>query len=129
MNVQRFLAPTSREAMAKARSVFGDSAVILSSRSTGAGFEVVATAEENLDQIAAQHLLGPDVEDLDYAIGVSCNAGEVGAVENGVLQGPGFDDGLFQPNFSDTLLRCVTKVERQVWIHEVVWRSVVQGRN
>jgi len=54
MNVQRFLAPTSREAMAKARSVFGDSAVILSSRSTGAGFEVVATAEENLDQLATQ---------------------------------------------------------------------------
>lgn len=54
MNVQRFLAPTSREAMAKARSVFGDSAVILSSRSTGGGFEVVATAEENLDQIAGQ---------------------------------------------------------------------------
>ncbi len=54
MNVQRFLAPTSREAMAKARSVFGDSAVILSSRSTGAGFEVVATAEENLDQLAGQ---------------------------------------------------------------------------
>jgi len=54
MNVQRFLAPTSREAMAKARSVFGDSAVILSSRSTGGGFEVVATAEENLDQLADQ---------------------------------------------------------------------------
>ena len=54
MNVQRFLAPTSREAMAKARSVFGDSAVILSSRSTGGGFEVVATAEENLDQLATQ---------------------------------------------------------------------------
>ena len=54
MNVQRFVAPTSREAMAKARSVFGDSAVILSSRSTGGGFEVVATAEENLDQLATQ---------------------------------------------------------------------------
>jgi len=54
MNVQRFLAPTSREAMAKARSVFGDSAVILSSRSTGGGFEVVATAEENLDHLAGQ---------------------------------------------------------------------------
>jgi flagellar biosynthesis protein FlhF len=40
--------------MAKARSVFGDSAVILSSRSTGGGFEVVATAEENLDQLATQ---------------------------------------------------------------------------
>lgn len=52
MNVQRFLAATSREAMAKVRNVFGDSAVILSSRSTDAGFEVVATAEENLDQMA-----------------------------------------------------------------------------
>ena len=52
MNVQRFLAPTSREAMAKARSVFGDSAVILSSRSTGGGFEVVATAEEHLATLA-----------------------------------------------------------------------------
>lgn len=54
MNVQRFTAPTSREAMAKARMVFGDSAVILSSRSTGNGFEVVATAEENLDTLAGQ---------------------------------------------------------------------------
>ncbi|MDP3522561.1 MAG: flagellar biosynthesis protein FlhF [Hydrogenophaga sp.] len=52
MNVQRFLAPTSREAMAKVRNVFGDSAVILSSRSTDGGFEVVATAEENLDQLS-----------------------------------------------------------------------------
>jgi flagellar biosynthesis protein FlhF len=52
MNVQRFTAPTSREAMAKARMVFGDSAVILSSRNTEHGFEVVATAEENLDALA-----------------------------------------------------------------------------
>ncbi len=34
MNIQRFTAPTSREAMAKARNAFGDSAVILSTRST-----------------------------------------------------------------------------------------------
>jgi len=52
MNVQRFFAPTSREAMAKARQAFGDSAVILSSRSTDNGFEVVATAEENLESLA-----------------------------------------------------------------------------
>ncbi len=48
MNIQRFQAPTSREAMAKARAAFGDSAVILSSRATAGGFEVVATTEENL---------------------------------------------------------------------------------
>lgn len=48
MNIQRFTASTSREAMAKARNVFGDSAVILSTRSTDSGFEVMAAAEESL---------------------------------------------------------------------------------
>jgi len=52
MNIQRFTAPTSREAMAKARNAFGDSAVILSSRSTEDGFEVMAAAEESLAQMA-----------------------------------------------------------------------------
>jgi flagellar biosynthesis protein FlhF len=53
MNIQRFLGPTSREAMAKARAAFGDSAVILSSRATAGGFEVVATTEENLSALPA----------------------------------------------------------------------------
>lgn len=52
MNVQRFLAATSREAMAQAREAIGDSAVILSSRTTEHGFEVLATAEENLSSLA-----------------------------------------------------------------------------
>jgi flagellar biosynthesis protein FlhF len=52
MNIQRFTASTSREAMAKARNAFGDSAVILSSRSTEDGFEVMAAAEESLAQVA-----------------------------------------------------------------------------
>ncbi|MGB4061879.1 MAG: flagellar biosynthesis protein FlhF, partial [Burkholderiaceae bacterium] len=51
MNIQRFLAATSREAMSKARAAFGDSAVILSSRATTGGFEVVATSEENLGSL------------------------------------------------------------------------------
>ncbi|MEY2685430.1 MAG: hypothetical protein RJA09_2574 [Pseudomonadota bacterium] len=53
MNVQRFLAATSREAMAQAREAIGDSAVILSSRTTEHGFEVLATAEENLSTLAS----------------------------------------------------------------------------
>lgn len=52
MNIQRFTAPTSREAMAKARHAFGDSAVILSSRATDDGFEVMAAAEESLAPVA-----------------------------------------------------------------------------
>lgn len=57
MNAQRFIAPNSREAMAQAKAFFGDSAVILSSRSTDQGFEVVATAEEHLTNLAAQPAL------------------------------------------------------------------------
>lgn len=52
MNIQRFTAPTSREAMSKVRNAFGDSAVILSTRSTAEGFEVMAAAEESLASLA-----------------------------------------------------------------------------
>ncbi len=54
MNIQRFTAPTSREALAKARMAFGDGTLILSNRPTENGVEVVATAEDSLaalDQI------------------------------------------------------------------------------
>ena len=48
MNIQRFTASTSREALAKARAVFGDSTLILSNRQTESGVEVMATAEDTL---------------------------------------------------------------------------------
>lgn len=54
MNIQRFTAPTSREALAKARAVFGDDTLILSNRQTDTGVEVVATAEDALDTINAR---------------------------------------------------------------------------
>ena len=48
MNIQRFTASTSREALAKARLAFGDETLILSNRSTASGVEVLATAENTL---------------------------------------------------------------------------------
>ncbi|WNO04910.1 flagellar biosynthesis protein FlhF [Rhodoferax mekongensis] len=48
MNVQRFTAATSREALAKARQAFGEGTLILSNRPTANGVEVVATAEDSL---------------------------------------------------------------------------------
>lgn len=48
MNIQRFTAATSREALAKARQAFGDGTLILSNRPTEHGVEVVATAEDTL---------------------------------------------------------------------------------
>ena len=48
MNIKRFHAATSREALAKARMAFGDGTLILSNRTTANGVEVVATAEDTL---------------------------------------------------------------------------------
>ena len=59
MNIQRFTAPTSREAMAKARMAFGDSAVILSTRSTSEGFEVMVAAEESLASLSSSGNAAP----------------------------------------------------------------------
>jgi flagellar biosynthesis protein FlhF len=66
MNIQRFTAPTSREAMNKARRTFGDSAVILSTRSTGEGFEVTVAAEESLASLA-EHAAAPVVAAAERA--------------------------------------------------------------
>jgi len=52
MNIKRFTAPTSREALAKARMAFGDGTLILSNRPTANGVEVVATAEDTLSPTA-----------------------------------------------------------------------------
>ena len=51
MNIQRFHAATSREALAKARAVFGEGTLILSNRPTPHGVEVVATAEDALSSL------------------------------------------------------------------------------
>lgn len=53
MNIKRFYAPTAREALAKARMIFGDSTLILSNRQTPDGVEVMATAEETLKDMDA----------------------------------------------------------------------------
>ncbi|WP_326541673.1 flagellar biosynthesis protein FlhF [Pseudorhodoferax sp.] len=48
MNIQRFTAATSREALAKARMAFGEGTLILSNRQTATGVEVMATAEDTV---------------------------------------------------------------------------------
>lgn len=51
MNIQRFHAATSREALAKARMTFGDGTLILSNRPTATGVEVVATTEDSIEAL------------------------------------------------------------------------------
>ena len=55
MNIKRFHAATSREALAKARMAFGEGTLILSNRPTANGVEVVATAEDALGSIDQAH--------------------------------------------------------------------------
>ena len=56
MNIQRFTAPTSREALAKARLTFGENTLILSNRPTDQGVEVVAAAEDTLASLDRGHM-------------------------------------------------------------------------
>jgi flagellar biosynthesis protein FlhF len=53
MNIQRFHAPTAREALALARAAFGDATLILSNRQTSTGVEVMASTEEALSPLGA----------------------------------------------------------------------------
>ena len=50
---------------------------------------------DHLGGRVAEHALGPDVEDLNDALLVGGDAREVGAVENGVLQGACLEQRLF----------------------------------
>src|SRR5450830_111685 len=57
MNIKRFHAATSREALAKARMAFGEGTLILSNRPTANGVEVMATGEDALSALE-QHTEG-----------------------------------------------------------------------
>ena len=59
MNIQRFTASTSREALEQARAVFGESTLILSNRPTANGVEVMATAENALDNLDKGNTTSP----------------------------------------------------------------------
>jgi flagellar biosynthesis protein FlhF len=54
MNVQRFAARTSHEAMARVRHAFGDDAVVLNTRPCAEGVEIVAMASNDLSTLARQ---------------------------------------------------------------------------
>ncbi len=51
MNVKRFTARTSREALALVRQAFGEDAVVMSTRPCADGVEVLAMAPESLQQL------------------------------------------------------------------------------
>ena len=53
----------------------------------------------------AQHALRADVEQLDDTLLVGCDAREVGAVEDGVLERPRLDQGLFASDLGDHFRR------------------------
>lgn len=53
MNVKKFTAPSSREALRKVREALGPDAVILSNRATDNGVEVLALANDDISSLAA----------------------------------------------------------------------------
>ncbi len=74
-----------------------------------ANFSSIATDASGVIQIfnvGAERMLGyaaADVEDLDDALGVGGDTGEVGAVEDCVLQGAGLEQRFLAPEFHNAL--------------------------
>ncbi|MEH0166164.1 flagellar biosynthesis protein FlhF [Paucibacter sp. JuS9] len=62
MNVKRFTARTSREALSLVRQAFGDDAVVLSNKPCAAGVEVLAMAPEGMAQIEKAAASAPRAE-------------------------------------------------------------------
>ncbi len=62
MNVKRFTARTSREALALVRQAFGDDAVVLSNKPCAGGVEVLAMAPEGMNQIERVAATAPRAE-------------------------------------------------------------------
>ncbi len=86
----------------------GDGGAVLDAEGGGAGDEFELVGEvgggdlvDDFGGGVAEHAFGADVEDLDDAVGVGGNGGEVGAAEDGALQGAGLQEGLVRP---DTLV-------------------------
>ena len=67
MNIQRFYAPTARDALAKARMAFGDGTLILSNRPTANGVEVMATAEDSLAALEQTDAFSKRAKDQELA--------------------------------------------------------------
>lgn len=61
MNVKRFTARSSREAMALVRQAFGDDAVVLSNKPCREGVEVLAMAPEGMSQIEKVAATAPKI--------------------------------------------------------------------
>ena len=61
MNVKRFTARTSRDAFALVRQAFGEDAVVLSTKPSAEGVEVLAMAPESMDQIERVAEAAPQV--------------------------------------------------------------------
>jgi hypothetical protein len=61
--------------------------------------------------------LGADVEHPDFALRVSDDAREIGAVENRALQGSPLEQGFFAPDFGDALLHAGVAVANSFLLH------------
>jgi flagellar biosynthesis protein FlhF len=93
MNVKRFSARTSREALALVRQAFGDDAVVMSTRPCAEGVEVLAMAPESVLQLER---VGVAAEPARAAPPVAAREKALPAARPGERVGPGLDAGVEQ---------------------------------
>ncbi|MDM4764523.1 flagellar biosynthesis protein FlhF [Pelomonas sp. SE-A7] len=92
MNVKRFTARTSREALTLVRQAFGDEAVVLSNKPCAGGVEVLAMAPEGMDQIERAAASAPRAEPRSPSR-VQARPAETGGLRARSRVEPGFAGG------------------------------------
>ena len=85
MNVNRFTARTSREALALVRQAFGDDAVVLSTKPCAEGVEVLAMASDGMRHIEQMQASAPKAASVRPLLRRSANAT---AVQPDAARGP-----------------------------------------
>lgn len=118
MNIQRFIAQSSREALAKARRQFGENAVILSTRQTDDGFEVMATSEAGLAAIVPAARAAQQGGDREAAA-ASRPAQPAAAVKAVPPGGPAVDDSVD----GDTQALAMSTLSFQEYVRERMLRK------
>jgi flagellar biosynthesis protein FlhF len=103
MNVKRFTARTSRDALALVRQAFGDDAVVMSTRPCAEGVEVLAMAPESVQQLERVGVptepLRPQaniVQPRETALPAPAAPVARAAARGGERLEPSFDDGVEQ---------------------------------
>jgi len=106
MNVKRFTARTSRDALSLVRQALGDDAVVLSTKPSAGGVEVLAMAPEGMRQVERMSAEVPSAPQAESA---------ADAAPSGFLKRASADVRI-EPQLEDTPVEAIRRIRPDIWV-------------